>query len=75
MAPPRLPKNNSTPIFQKVFVWILATVNEQPAGALRLFYDPPLELPAEFKVTLRQDVDLKQMAQNAAIFIFKTTPA
>ncbi len=31
---------------------------------MRLFYDPPLELPAEFKVSLRQDIDLKQMAKN-----------
>ncbi len=46
------------------YSWFLATVNDQPAGVLRLFYDPPLELPAEFKVTLRQDVDLKQMAKN-----------
>ena len=46
------------------YSWFLATVNDQPAGVLRLFYDPPLELPAEFKVTLRQDIDLKQMAKN-----------
>jgi hypothetical protein len=46
------------------YSWFLATVNEQPAGVLRLFYDPPLELPAEFKVSLRQDIDLKQMAKN-----------
>ena len=46
------------------YSWFLATVNDQPAGVLRLFYDPPLELPAEFKVCLRQDIDLKQMAQN-----------
>jgi hypothetical protein len=46
------------------YSWFLATVNGQPAGVLRLFYDPPLELPAEFKVSLRQDIDLKQMAAN-----------
>lgn len=45
------------------YSWFLATVNGQPAGVLRLYYDPPLELPAEFKVSLRQDIDLKQMAQ------------
>ncbi len=45
------------------YSWFLATVNDRPAGVLRLFYDPPLELPPEFQVSLRQDVDLKQMAQ------------
>ncbi len=45
------------------YSWFLATVNGQPAGVLRLFYDPPLELPAEFQVSLHQDVDLKKMAQ------------
>ena len=46
------------------YSWFLATVNGQPAGVLRLFYDPPLELPAECQVSLRQDIDLKQMAAN-----------
>ena len=46
------------------FSWFLATVNGRPAGVLRLLYDPPLELPAEFQVSLHQDVDLKKMAQN-----------
>lgn len=47
-----------------LYSWFLATVNEQPAGVLRLFYDPPLELPAECNVSLRHDIDLKKMAQN-----------
>lgn len=46
------------------YSWFLATVNGQAAGVLRLFYDPPLELPAAFQVSLRQDVDLKKMGQN-----------
>ena len=46
------------------YSWFLATVNDQPAGVLRLFYNPPLELPAEFNVTLRQDIDLQEMAKN-----------
>lgn len=45
------------------YSWYLATVNDQPAGVLRLFYDPPLELPAECKVSLRHDIDLKKMAR------------
>lgn len=47
------------------YSWFLATVNDQPAGVLRLLYDPPLELPTEFQVSLRHDIDLKQMAQNS----------
>lgn len=46
------------------YSWFLATVNDKPAGVLRLFYDPPLELPAEFQVSLRADVDLEKMAQH-----------
>ncbi len=46
------------------YSWFLATVNEQPAGVLRLYYDPPLELPVECQVSLRHDIDLKQLAQN-----------
>ncbi len=46
------------------YSWFLATVNGQPAGVLRLFYDPPLEMPAEFQVSLHQGVDLKKMAEN-----------
>ncbi len=46
------------------YSWFLATVNGQPAGVLRLFYDPPLELPAEFQVSLRPEVDLNRLAQD-----------
>ncbi len=44
--------------------WFLATVGGQPAGVLRLFYDPPLVLPADYQVTLRHDVDLARIAQS-----------
>jgi len=44
------------------FSWFLATVNDQPAGVLRLFYDPPLEFPSDFKVTLHEELDLKKLA-------------
>lgn len=41
--------------------WFLATVNGNPAGVLRLVYDPPLELPAEYDVTLNKDIDMKEL--------------
>jgi len=44
------------------YSWFLAKVNNRPAGILRLFYDPPLELPEEYEVTLNEDVDLEKMA-------------
>lgn len=45
------------------YTWFLARHNENPAGVLRLFYDPPLKLPEEFEVTLREDIDLEKMAE------------
>jgi hypothetical protein len=43
--------------------WFLATVNDNPAGVIRLFYDPPLELPPECQVTLLKTIDLEQLAR------------
>jgi hypothetical protein len=39
--------------------WFLVTVDGQPAGVIRLVYDPPLELPAELGVTLEPEADLE----------------
>jgi hypothetical protein len=38
--------------------WFLVSVGDEPAGVIRLAYDPPLELPAEYGVTLEAGVDL-----------------
>ncbi len=46
------------------YSWFMVKVNDEPAGLLRLHYDPPLEFPAEFKVSLRKDIDLKAIAEN-----------
>jgi hypothetical protein len=43
--------------------WFLATVNDHPAGVIRLVYDPPLELPPEFQVTLKKGIDLQALAR------------
>jgi hypothetical protein len=43
--------------------WFLATVNAKPAGVIRLVYDPPLELPPEYYVTLKKGVDLQDLAR------------
>jgi hypothetical protein len=41
--------------------WFLAKVNGQPAGVLRLFYDPPLELAPECQATFKKGFDLQQL--------------
>lgn len=46
------------------FSWFLATVNDKPAGVLRLYYDPSLQFPPDFKVTLKQGIDLTEAARN-----------
>jgi hypothetical protein len=38
--------------------WFLVTADGEPAGVIRLVYDPPLEMPAEYGVTLEPSVDL-----------------
>lgn len=45
------------------FSWFLAYVNDEPAGVLRLVYDPPLQLPENFQVTLREDINLDEIAK------------
>lgn len=43
--------------------WFLATVDDNPAGVIRLVYDPPLEFPPEYQVTLDNTIDLEHLAQ------------
>ena len=38
--------------------WFLVTADGEPAGVIRLVYDPSLEMPAEYGVTLEPSVDL-----------------
>lgn len=45
------------------FSWFLAYVNDEPAGVMRLVYDPPLQLPENFQVTLREDINLDEIAK------------
>ncbi len=45
------------------FSWFLAYVNDEPAGVMRLVYDPPLQLPENFQVTLREDINLDEIAR------------
>ena len=42
--------------------WFLCRVRGRPAGVLRLVYDPLIDVPAEYGVTLNEGVDLKQLA-------------
>ncbi|HBF37617.1 MAG TPA: GNAT family N-acetyltransferase [Firmicutes bacterium] len=46
------------------YSWFLATVNGEPAGVIRLTYDPSLDFPPELGVTLNQGVDLERMAKD-----------
>jgi len=41
--------------------WFLVTVEGEPAGVIRLVYDPELEMPAELGVSLEPDVDLETL--------------
>jgi hypothetical protein len=43
--------------------WFLADLAGQPAGLLRLLYDPELQLPAAAAPSLREGVDLEAMAK------------
>jgi hypothetical protein len=42
--------------------WFLALVDRQPAGVIRLGYDPPLVYSPEMGITLKQGVNLSKMA-------------
>ena len=45
------------------FSWFLAKVNDKPAGVLRLCYDPSLEFPPDFQVTLKNGLDLQAIRE------------
>ena len=47
--------------------WFLATVSGIPAGVIRLTYDPSLCFPAEMGVTLRQGVNLDEIAAHCRL--------
>ncbi len=49
----------------KRFSWFLATVNNTPAGVIRLFYDPPLQLPENLKLSIKNKVDLEEIIANS----------
>ncbi len=42
--------------------WFLASAHDQPAGVLRLFYDPALELPPECQATFKKGFDPQKLA-------------
>ncbi|HRC84894.1 MAG TPA: GNAT family N-acetyltransferase [Thermoanaerobaculia bacterium] len=43
--------------------WFLARVGGDPAGVIRLSYDPPLEIPPELDFHFEQGVDLARLRQ------------
>lgn len=44
--------------------WLVAYVGADPAGAVRLTYDPPLELPREAEVELDPAIDLDRLRRS-----------
>ena len=44
--------------------WFLVAVDGEPAGVIRLVYDPPLEMPAEYGVTLEEGIDLEGLKRH-----------
>jgi Acetyltransferase (GNAT) family len=54
--------------------WFMVNVDGQPAGVIRLLYDPPLEMPAELDVTLDPDVDLRRRGRFVDIGRFMIVP-
>ena len=44
--------------------WFLVTADGAPAGVIRLVYDPSLDMPAEYGVTLEPSVDLENLRRH-----------
>lgn len=47
--------------------WFLARVRGEPAGLLRLRYDPPVVVPAAYRAVLRDDIDWARLARRARV--------
>lgn len=58
-ASPEIPRE---PAEEESVSWLLARVEDEPVGVVRLQYDPPLELPAEAEVELEPGIDLARLA-------------
>lgn len=44
------------------YSWFLAKIQNQPAGLLRLVYDPSLKIPEKFKPSFSEGVNLEKLA-------------
>lgn len=51
----------------KSISWFIVRVRGEPAGLLRVVYDPPLQFPPGYKVELRKDVDWVALAARARV--------
>ncbi|MEM9292799.1 MAG: lysophospholipid acyltransferase family protein [Acidobacteriota bacterium] len=45
-------------------VWLLTTYNGDPAGVLRVSYDPPMEIPAHMGVELEESIDVEALKKS-----------
>ncbi|MEM7051079.1 MAG: GNAT family N-acetyltransferase [Acidobacteriota bacterium] len=43
--------------------WFLCRVGDEPAGVIRLFYDPPLEAPPELDFKFERDIDFDRVLE------------
>ena len=50
------------PAADAAHTWFVVRAGDEPVGAVRLAWDPPLELPAEMGVELDAGVDLRRLA-------------
>lgn len=49
------------------YSWFLVRVDNEPAGVIRLTYDPSLVFPPELGLTLHRDIDLDAMARQCKL--------
>ncbi len=47
--------------------WFLACVGEEPAGVIRLTYDPPLAVPPELDFRFERELDLERLASTCKV--------
>ncbi|MBN2431768.1 MAG: 1-acyl-sn-glycerol-3-phosphate acyltransferase [Acidobacteria bacterium] len=48
---------------QEHISWFLVRANGKPAGVIRLYYDPPIQIPAEYEPEFEADINLDAVAR------------
>lgn len=55
---------SETPGSDERFSWFIAKVGDQPAGVMRLHYDPPMELPESCHPTFEPGIELATLRES-----------